>query len=148
MPKASNGYDGNGCLNLSGTCFSFKTMKLNLLGANKSSLHRMMLRDKHVNFLTPTISLTNPLWPLFPNFVPTISKNPIEIHRIFTIKLVFTTFLQNFYCSIKSHLTKNQKRFHLLSRFWDRVLKFRPQCNMRAQKITATCPTTCSSFVR
>ena len=72
MPKASNGYDGNGCLNLSGTCFSFKTMKLNLLGANKSSLHRMMLRDKHVNFLTPTISLTNPLWPLFPNFVPTI----------------------------------------------------------------------------
>ena len=76
MPKASNGYDGNGCLNLSGTCFSFKTMKLNLLGANKSSLHRMMLRDKHVNFLTPTISLTNPLWPLFPNFAPTI----IEAH--------------------------------------------------------------------
>ena len=36
----------------------------------------MMLRDKHVNFLTPTISLTNPLWPLFPNFVPTI----IEAH--------------------------------------------------------------------
>ena len=76
MPKASNRYGGNGCLNLSGTCFSFKTMKLNLLGANKSSLHRMMLRDKHVNFLTPTISLTNPLWPLFPNFVPTI----IEAH--------------------------------------------------------------------
>ena len=90
MPKASNGYDGNGCLNLSGTCFSFKTMKLNLLGANKSSLHRMMLRDKHVNFLTPTISLTNPLWPLFPNFVPTI----IEAHlppKLANIRLKYRT---------------------------------------------------------
>ena len=108
MPKASNGYDGNGCLNLSGTCFSFKTMKLNLLGANKSSLHRMMLRDKHVNFLTPTISLTNPLWPLFPNFAPTI----IEAHlppKLANIRLkyrtctIITRGLYTFYQLLEGH---------------------------------------------